>query len=291
MTPRVLLIGGSGQLGTELRHQTQDLWSVVAPDRAELDIVDAAAVSACIETVRPDLVINAAALHLVDRCESHFAEALAINTVAVSGMAKAARAVGARFATVSTDYVFDGSARTPYRESDPASPVQCYGISKAAGERAAIAGHPEGAFVIRTCGLYGSAPSRQKGNFVVNRLADSRATDRLEVGCDLVCTPSSAADLATATVQLLGSDAPPGIYHLTNAGACDWAAFTAEIYRLAGVATRVVPVDRRGSYSPARPAYSVLDCGKAAGHGVTLRPWQDALADYVAARLRRERTR
>lgn len=289
MTLRALLFGGSGQLGTELRLQAGGAWDVTAPPRAALDMSDPAGAAALVREVRPGLVVNASALHLVDVCEADFGQALAINAVAVSALARAAEAVGARFVTVSTDYVFDGRSRRPYRECDLAHPLQCYGISKLAGERAALAAHPEGAYVIRSCGLYGSAPSRQKGNFVVNRLADARRMDTIEVGCDLTCTPTSAADLAAATIRLLGSGAPSGLYHLTNSGSCDWAAFTAEIYRLAGVATRVVPVDRRGSYSPVRPAYTVLDGGRAAAFGVSLRPWQEALAEYVGAMIGRSR--
>jgi dTDP-4-dehydrorhamnose reductase len=248
-----------------------------------LDLARAADAAAVIAGMKPELVINASAFHAVDLCESRFSDALAINAVAVSDLAKAAEAVGARFVTVSTDYAFDGRKRVPYRESDPAEPIQCYGISKVAGERAALAAHPEGSFAIRSCGLYGVAPSRQKaGNFVLNRLTDSRTREVIEVGSDLTCTPSSAADLAGSMIELLVSGAPPGLYHLTNAGECDWATFSAEIYRLAGAKTRVTPVDRGGRYSPARrPAYSVLDCAKAANVGVTLRPWQDALTDYI----------
>lgn len=286
MRSRVLLVGGSGQLGTELARQAGAAWEVDAPGRAALDMGDADRVAAAVREGGYDLVVNASAFHVVDLCESRFADALAVNAVAVSALAKAAESARARLVTVSTDYAFDGTGRRPYREDDPARPVQCYGISKVAGERAALSAHPEGAFVIRSCGLYGHAPSRQKGgNFVLNRLAEARARGAIEVGSDLACTPTSAADLAGAILRLLASGAPAGLYHLTNAGATDWASFTAEILRLAGARARVVPVDRGGRYAPARrPAYTVLDCGKArAAAGLALRPWQEALAEYVGA--------
>ncbi|WP_375460200.1 dTDP-4-dehydrorhamnose reductase [uncultured Enterovirga sp.] len=283
MKRRMLLVGGSGQLGTELQRQAQDGWDILAPGRELLDMAAPNSLAGVVAEAKPDLVVNASAFHVVDLCENRFADALAINAVAVSALAKACEATRARFVTVSTDYAFDGAAKVPYRETDPANPIQCYGISKVAGERAALAAHPEGAFVIRSCGLYGLAPSRQKaGNFVLNRLADARSRDVVEIGSDLRCTPTSAADLAAATLALLASEAPAGLYHLTNTGSCDWASFTAEIYRLAGSATRVVPVDREGRYAPARrPAYSVLDGGLAAGFGVRLRPWQEALSEYL----------
>jgi dTDP-4-dehydrorhamnose reductase len=282
---RALLIGGSGQLGRELHRQAGGGWDITAPARAELDAFDPDALAQAVEGLKPALVLNCCAFHVVDLCETRFTEALAVNAVAVSSLAKACQLIGARFVTVSTDYAFDGATRTPYRESDAANPIQAYGISKVAGERAALSAHAEGAFVVRSCGLYGLASSRQKsGNFVLNRLADLKAKSVVEVGSDLVCTPTSAADLAAGIWGLLEKDVPPGLYHLTNGGACDWASFTAEIGRLAGLSAQVVPVDRGGRYAPARrPAYSVLDGAKAGAVGITLRAWQDALAEFVAA--------
>jgi dTDP-4-dehydrorhamnose reductase len=287
MRRRALLIGGSGQLGSELHRQGEGAWDITAPARSEVDAFDPDALARVVEALKPDLVLNCSAFHVVDLCESRFADALAVNAVAVSVLARAAERIGARFMTVSTDYAFDGTSRVPYREGDGTNPIQAYGISKVAGERAALTVHPEGAFVIRSCGLYGHAPSRQKsGNFVLNRLADARTQEVVKVGSDLVCTPTSASDLAGAILALLGREAPAGLYHLTNSGSCDWAAFTAEIYRRAGTAARVVSVDRGGRYAPAlRPAYSVLDCGKASAMGVSLRPWQEALAEYVVSSI------
>jgi len=281
---RALLIGGSGQLGSELLRQGVAAWDITAPDRAKLDAGDSIALASAVEELKPELVLNCSAFHVVDLCESRFADALGINAVAVSTLAKAAERIGARFVTLSTDYAFDGTRRTPYREDDRPNPIQAYGISKVAGEQAALSAHPGGAFVIRTCGIYGLAASRQKsGNFVLNRLADARAKAVVEVGSDLVCTPTSATDLAAAILALLGKQAPAGLYHLTNGGWCDWATFTAEIYRHAGLATQVAPVDRGGRYAPARrPAYTVLDGAKARASEVSLRPWQEALAEYVA---------
>ncbi len=285
MTRRVLLLGGSGQLGTELIRQSEHQWDITAPPSAKLNAFDAKALTEAVEAVRPELVVNCSAFHVVDLCETRFADALTVNAVAVSALAKASEQIGARFVTISTDYAFDGESRVPYRETDAANPVQAYGISKVAGERAARAAHVDGAFVIRTCGLYGHAPSRQKaGNFVLGRLADARTKETVEVGSDLVCTPTSAADLAGGIIALLDSGVEAGLFHLTNSGSCDWASFTSEIYKIASLPTRVVGVDRGGRYAPARrPAFSVLDCGKARASGVSLRPWQEALADYVAA--------
>ncbi len=283
MMRRVCLIGGSGQLGHELRQQAPVDWEIIAPSRVEFDMAAPERMLSSLTGLKPDLVINCSAFHAVDLCESRFLDALTVNAVAVLELARWAKKAGAPFVTFSTDYVFDGVARTPYVETAPVNPLQCYGISKVTGERAVQADYPEGAIVIRSCGLYGHAASRQKGgNFVLNRLQDAATKSQIEVGSDLTCTPTSAADLAAGVLGLLGKKAPAGIYHLTNSGSCDWASFTTEIMRLKNKSMRVTPVDRRGAYAPARrPAYSVLDCGRAASLGVALRPWQEALEAFL----------
>jgi dTDP-4-dehydrorhamnose reductase len=285
---KILVLGGGGQAGTEFRaiaglstHQ------VLAPSRVELDIERAGAAGDWVSAHAPDLVVNLAAFHVLDQCETDFDRALTVNVRAVREMALAARAVGAWFVTVSTDYVFDGRAQSPYREDHPVAPLQAYGISKAAGEFAALAAHPEGTIVARTCGLYGLAGSRtSKGNFVEKRLADAATHDVIEVGSDLKCTPTSAASFARALWGLLSSPSPaPGIYHLTAEGECDWAAFTAAIFQIAGAATRVRPVDRKNDYGVVRrPAYSVLANTRARACGVVLPGWRDDLSAYLAAR-------
>ena len=118
MKTSMLLLGGSGQLGTELRRLAGERYDIIAPDRSALNLADMDALSATVRDRRPDIVINAVALQVLETCEAHFADALAVNAVAVSRLAKAAEATGARFVTISSDYVFDGLSRTPYRETD-----------------------------------------------------------------------------------------------------------------------------------------------------------------------------
>lgn len=287
MRRRALLLGGTGQLGTELRRQGESDWDIVAPTRRELDLTNIHDAAEMVQAVKPSLIINCSAYHVVDLCESHFTEALALNAIAVHALAREAERVKALFVTFSTDYAFDGTSSRPYREVDAANPIQAYGISKVAGEHAALAANPERSLVVRTCGLYGHAPSRQKaGNFITNRIADARGRTSIDVGCDLKCTPTSAHDLARGVLALLEFQSPPGLYHLTNTGECDWATFTMEIYRLADIGVHVVPTDRHGRYFPARrPQYSVLDVSKARGMGVEMRPWNEALAEFIKASI------
>lgn len=285
---RLLVIGGRGQLGKDLCRSAESGWTVEAPSHDRLDLTDDAAVGAALAHWRPDVVVNCAALHDLARCEADEALALRINATAVEALARSCRSVGARLITLSTDYVFSGEAGTPYDEEAPCGPLQAYGRSKRVGELAALAVWPDGVLAVRTCGLYGLGGSRGKGsNFVEKRLRDAASHGRLEVGSDLICTPTATCHLAPALLALAReSQAPGGVYHLTAEGACSWAEFTAAILELSGSSCRVEPVDRRGDYGPIRrPPYSVLANGKAAGRGIRLPHWRDGLAEYLRRRL------
>lgn len=285
---KLLLIGGSGQAGTALqRINAGGVHTVVAPSRSAADMRAPDTIDALVRSEKPDWIINFAAFHVLDACEDDFAAALAVNAVAVRALAQSARRADCRLLTVSTDYVFDGAAPGPLSENAPARPIQAYGVSKRAGELAALAAAPERVFVARTCGLYGHALSRERGaNFVERRLADAHKQATLEVGSDLICTPTSAQAFAAAVLALVGSaDADSGIYHLTAEGQCSWAEFTAKIFALAGAPCAVTPVDRNGNYGRIRrPANSVLANTRARALGIVLPAWQDDLAAYIGAR-------
>jgi len=283
---KILLIGATGQLGGDLLRNNPG-HEIAAPTREELDLARAGEAARFIGKLRPDTVVNCAAFHNVPKCEEEPAQAFLINCVAVRDLAAACTAEGARLVTFSSDYVFGGERREPWREDDKPFPLQVYGISRLAGEHAALATAPERAVVIRTCGLYGRSGARSKGgNFVDGRVADARAGKRIEMASEQVVAPTSTDDLSRAVFALLASPKlAPGIYHLVNEGACSWYEFTREIVRLAGGKSEVVPVDRGGrTGAMRRPLYSVLANTKARALGVTLRPWREALADYLRAK-------
>jgi dTDP-4-dehydrorhamnose reductase len=232
-------------------------------------------------------VINCAAFHNVPKCEEEPAQAFLVNCVAVRDLAAACAAQSARLVTFSSDYVFGGERSEPWREDDRPFPLQVYGFSRLAGEHAALATAPEHAVVIRTCGLYGRSGARSKGgNFVDGRVAEARAGKRIEMASEQVVAPTSTDDLSRAVFALLANPKlVPGIYHLVNEGACSWYEFTREIVRLVGGKSEVVPVDRGGrTGNMRRPLYSVLANTKARALGVRLRPWREALADYLRAK-------
>jgi len=283
---KILLIGATGQLGGDLVRNNPG-HEIAAPGRAELDLARHGEAERMVAKIRPDTVINCAAFHNVPKCEEEPAQTFLVNCVAVRDLAAACAAHGARLVTFSSDYVFGGPRSEPWREDDKPSPLQVYGISRLAGEHAALATAPGHAVVIRTCGLYGQSGARSKGgNFVDGRVADARAGKRIEMASEQVVAPTSTNDLSRAVFELLVSPKlTPGLYHLVNEGACSWYEFTREIVRLAGGRSEVVPVDRGGmSGSMRRPLYSVLANTKARTLGVTLRPWREALADYLRAK-------
>jgi len=282
-TMRVLLIGASGQLGHELvRHNPGH--TLHAPARSELDIGRTGEAARMIASLRPELVINCAAFHHLPLCEEDPLSAFRINCVAVRELATACAANAARFVSFSSDYVFGSERALPWREDDAPAPLQVYGISRLAGEFAALAAAPQQAIIVRTCGLYGHQGSRSRGgNFVDARIRDARAGVAFGMACEQMVSPTSASDLAAALWQLLAEPrCTPGIYHLVNEGACSWYEFTREILRLLGSSTELYPVDRGAcSDGMRRPRYSALANTRASALGVRLRPWQEALADYL----------
>ncbi len=282
---RILLIGGTGQLGAEIRRDADTFgFDVHSPDSKSLDITDDDSLKTAIAEFKPAAVINTAAYHVVPDCEREPLRAMAVNCQAVNRLALVCKAAGAAFVTYSTDYVFDGAKGTPYVENDPPNPLQFYGISKLAGEFAALNYYGDKTIVIRTSFLYGgkAGSSQKKGNFVLNILRQAQHTATIEVSSDQTVSPTFAGDLSKATLELLRGGTVCGIYHLANEGFCRLSDFAATILTLAGSDTVVIPVDRSQSvHSVRRPAFTALHNTRAKSHGVELPPWSTALAAYI----------
>ncbi|HXH83515.1 MAG TPA: dTDP-4-dehydrorhamnose reductase [Candidatus Tectomicrobia bacterium] len=283
---RYALIGANGQLGFDLAR-TFDLPGTLVPlTRADIDVLDHAATARRLRELRPTHVVNTSAYNLVDRAEDEPRAAFALNADAVGNLAEVCQALGATFVHFSTDYVFDGRARTPYDEDAAPNPLGAYGASKLAGERVALE-RCERAFVFRVTGLFGVARSAGKGgtNFPETMLRLAREGRALRVVCDQVLTPSYTRDLAPKVWRVVARGRG-GIYHLTNAGATSWYDFARAVFRLAGVDARVTPVTAAEYGARARrPAYSVLAHRRLAELGEDdLRPWDAALAAYLEER-------
>ncbi|MCL4507883.1 MAG: dTDP-4-dehydrorhamnose reductase [Chloroflexi bacterium] len=290
---KIILIGANGQLGTDLYSALaqHDVVAAIQPGTPagrlspvfELDIGNGADVRAALAQYKPDVVINTAAFHRVDDIERDASIALQVNALAAQQLALACRDPDAALLHISTDYVFDGARRTPYVETDPPNPISAYGATKLAGEllvRLAWRKH----YIIRPCGLYGTAGAMGKGgNFVNTMLRLAHEGKPIKVIDDQICTPTYTKDLAEQ-IALLITTGHYGTYHTTSDGACSWYEFACEIFRLAGLSVQVTPITSEEFGAPARrPAYSVLENRALRDLGIDrMRDWHNALAEYVA---------
>ncbi|MGW9182100.1 dTDP-4-dehydrorhamnose reductase [Agromyces sp. NPDC055661] len=275
---RYLITGASGMLGRDLQAALAGR-EVTALGRADLDVTDAAAVAAAVRG--HDVVLNCAAYTKVDDAETHEAEAYAANATGPANLAAACADLGARLVTISTDYVFDGRATTPYAENLPRDPINAYGRTKAAGEELALEAHPEGTYVVRTAWLYGE----HGPNFARTMLQLAASRDTWSVVDDQLGQPTWTADLAAQLVAMLDADAPAGIYHGTNSGEATWFEFARAVLEDSGLdPERITPTDSSAFVRPApRPSYSVLGHDAWAAAGLApMRPWREALADAIA---------
>ncbi|MFM9970259.1 MAG: dTDP-4-dehydrorhamnose reductase [Burkholderiales bacterium] len=280
---KILLIGATGQLGGDLVRNNPG-HDIVAPARDVLDLSRPQDFAGVLADLNPNLVINCAAFHNVPKCETDPAEAFAINHTAMRDLARCCESRAIRLVTFSTDMVFGGERNTPWSETDTPCPLQTYGISRLAGEFAVLSVSPARATIIRTCGLYGRSGAKSKGgNFVDGRIADALAGKRIQMASEQIIAPTSTDDLSKAVFSLIAHKSfSAGIYHLVNEGSCSWYEFTLEIVKYANPAAEVVPVDLGGiTGGMRRPLYSVLGNNKARALGVAMRPWKDALADYL----------
>jgi dTDP-4-dehydrorhamnose reductase len=245
---RVLVTGAGGQLGREL-VEAFDGWDVVAADRGRLDVVDRDAVVGAITSLRPDVVVHAAAWTAVDACEGDVDRAVAVNALGTRHVADGARRVGAHVVHISTDYVFDGTKAAPYDEWDLPNPQSVYGRSKLGGEREL----DPGSTVVRTSWLFG----RHGSNIVKTVLG---LTGELRFVDDQRGCPTSASDLA-GVIRTLAAGRLPGVFHVTNQGATTWFDLVQDVLRFAGQdPARVAPTSTAALGRPApRPANSVLD--------------------------------
>ena len=284
---RVLLIGGAGQLGVDLKAALVG-HEVEAPGHEALDVTRADAVDALVARLAPDAVVNTSAFHDVPKCEADPAAAFAVNATGPFNLARACAKAGAALVHVSTDYVFDGTRGEPYREEDPARPLMVYGASKLAGEHLALAACAR-TYVVRTTGLFGRNPCRAKPggrNFVENILAWSKERDELKVVDDQRCCPTYTPDLARQIVRLLEGDAAPGVYHAVTPPGCSWHAFAKLILGLAGVTVKLTAVTSDAFPAPfRRPADSRLANARLEAAGLSvMRPLAEALGEYLGER-------
>lgn len=281
---KILVTGANGQLGNELRLLLPEALPDVTclfTDVADLDLTDAAAVRRYVEDRDVTHIVNCAAYTAVDKAEEDKAACTAVNVDAVKNLAMAADVRGAKVIHISTDYVFDGRAWRPYRESDKVNPCSHYGTTKRAGETALLALAPD-SIIIRTAWLY----SPFGHNFVKTMLERGREGRALRVVSDQIGSPTSAANLAKAIVCVLRSPQwVPGIYHYVDSGVASWYDFAKAVHREAGITeSHVEPIPTEDYPTAAsRPFFSVLDTTRIRlTYGVESPYWLDSLKDCIS---------
>lgn len=276
------MTGAAGQLGNELHNVLEQKMPGVTmyTDIKDLDLTDSEAVKKFIIDNEISHVVNCAAYTAVDKAEQEPALCAKINTDAVKNIAEVAADYGVKVIHVSTDYVFDGTAHAPYKESDKVNPISTYGTTKRKGEMVLLSMSPD-AVIIRTAWLY----SPYGNNFVKTMMRLGSERSELGVVCDQIGTPTYALDLAEAIYTILTARQwVPGIYHFSDEGVCSWYDFTKAIHRIAGIKSCNVKPIATDDYPTlaARPPYSVLDKTRIKKtYGITIPHWEESLVDCI----------
>jgi dTDP-4-dehydrorhamnose reductase len=284
---KVVVLGANGQLGRDVAAAFAAHGSAVtglAHDQVE--IASPESVRSVLDAIRPDLVVNTAAFHHVEKCEADPARAFAVNAAGARNVAQATEALHAALIHISTDYVFDGLKGVPYHEDDQPMPLNVYGNTKLSGEYFVRSLNPRH-YIVRVSAIYGENPCRAKGglNFVELMIKLSGERPELHVVDDEFVTPTPTVQIAHQLVELSGSSLY-GLYHATAEGACSWFEFAAAIFELTGCKVRLERA-RPGEF-PAkvpRPKYSVLENRALKERFLNVfTDWRDGLSQYLANR-------
>ncbi len=287
MAKPIVIIGATGQLGTDLKR----LWpkksdnEIVGLNHGEIEVADYESVHGRLSAIQPGIVINTAAYHKVDELEDNPQKAFAVNAIGPRNLSVSCRELDSVLVHLSTDYVFSGSKKKPYRELDPVDPVNVYGISKSAGEmfvRSIWRKH----FIVRCSGLYGTAgPSGKGTNFVELMLRLAQQDKPIKVVDDQILTPTPTSLLARQ-IAVLGKTDEYGTYHATCQGSCSWYAFARAIFEFSGLKPDLkTQTTAQSGARAARPPYSVLENANLEKLGIDSMPsWQAGLKEYLDGR-------
>ena len=287
---KILLIGTTGQVGSELQQILPTIGEVISLNRSELDLSDREQIYQQISKNRPSIIVNAAAYTAVDKSETEPEMAMAINAHAPKAIAIAARDIGAKVLHISTDYVFNGQNHTPYTETDPTLPLGVYGRSKLLGEQG-VRENCDRHIILRTAWVYGS---RGHGNFVKTMLRLGAEREELKVVADQIGSPTWSYDIAEAIANLLSKSienpSVNGTYHFSNSGVASWYDLAVATFieaKQLGFSLkidRVLPISSAEFPTPTqRPHYSVLSKAKIVKTlGVYPPHWRESLKQMLA---------
>ncbi|MCZ2809429.1 MAG: dTDP-4-dehydrorhamnose reductase [Candidatus Bathyarchaeota archaeon] len=277
---KTIIIGSTGQLGTDLTKLLQNEHEVIGFTHQDIEVTDS---DSCLvlKKPHPDVIINTAAFHKTDQCEEEPIKTFSVNALGARNVATISKEIGATTIFISTDYVFDGSKNEPYTEDDVSNPINTYGISKLAGELYTKQNPKH--FIIRVASLFGVAGASGKGgNFVETMITKAKKNEPITVVDDMWMSPTYTKDAATTIKKIMESKVPFGTYHATNRGYCTWFQFAEEIFKI----TRLTPIIKttkthRLKMKARRPKFSALRSIKLPKYGIHMSEWKQALQDYL----------
>jgi dTDP-4-dehydrorhamnose reductase len=286
---KIAVVGANGQLGSDVTAAFANHGDEVVPlTHSDIELSNIDSVSTRLQELRPQVVVNTAAMHHVENCEREPEKAFTVNGMGSRNLALVARDIGSTLIHVSTDYVFDGAKGRPYEESDAPNPLNVYGNTKLAGEyfiRSTVEKH----FVLRTSAIYGRSPCRAKGglNFIELMLKLAKERGEVRVVDSEFITPTSTAEIARQMVTLSRSELY-GLYHSTAEGSCSWYEFAKEIFALTGTAVSLqVAGPNEFPAKVPRPKYSVLENRGLKTHKLNIfQDWRCGVREYLSARAR-----
>lgn len=285
---KIAVIGADGQLGTDIcQILTQENHDISALTIDHIEVSSIQSVSSVLKEIKPQLVINTAAFHHVEKCEDDPQKAFAVNAIGPRNISLVCNEIDAVLLQISTDYVFDGKKRAPYIETDKPMPLNVYANTKLSGEHfvEAIA---KKYYILRVSGIYGKSPCLGKGglNFVELMIKLSKEREEVRVVDDEFLTPTPTLEVSRQIAKLINADAPYGIYHTTSEGSCSWYQFANEIFQITKPNIKFNKANP-GEFAVKvnRPQYSVLENKALKDLGINiLRHWKDGLHEYLASR-------
>ncbi len=285
---KVAVIGANGQLGLDVVAEFQKVGEETAGlTHADVDISSLESSRNALRRIQPTVIVNTAAMHHVEYCEKDPLRAYEVNALGARNLSIVARELDAKLVHISTDYVFDGSKKRPYVESDPAAPLNVYGNTKLAGEKF-IRGTAEKFFIVRTSALYGKNPCRAKGgkNFVDLMLKLAGEGNELRIVDDEVVSPTSTMELAKQIAELSRTDLY-GLYHATAEGSCSWYEFAKTIFEINDTKANLkIAGPNEFPAKVPRPKYSVLENQGLKKLGLnSFASWQEGLQAYLKPKI------
>jgi len=277
---KIVVIGSTGQLGTDLVKTLGTEHEVVALTHKDIEVSD---YNSCLilKKHKPDVVVNTAAFHKTDQCEDEPLKTFSVNTLGARNVALISKEIGATDVYISTDYLFDGLNKKPYTEEDVPAPINTYGISKLAGEHYTRQNPKH--YIIRIASVFGKAGASGKGgNFVETMIKKAKNNDPITVVDDMWMSPTYTKDAASVLKGILELQLPYGVYHATNKGYCSWYQFANEIFQITRLNPDLKPAKTDPNYGKAkRPAFSALTSTKLSKHNLEPQEWKEALHAYL----------